>query len=178
MATKQNLKLKPKLTKPDMAPIEKVRDPSFDNAMANQDYFNNLAQALAIFQAQNYPAQVNPNNQTVSNEQQNVNNIYNALRDYKATNYPVSKVQNAGQQFAQFQPQAMQDYNKMFQQGMNTISSINQDTMTNFANMQPGMDVTQPATPVTSKPTMPVAGLGMQKSQAKPTRTFAPTKAF
>jgi hypothetical protein len=56
MATKKNLKLsKPQLKQPDMAPIDAVRNPNFDAALAQQDYLNNLAQSLANYKAQTYP---------------------------------------------------------------------------------------------------------------------------
>jgi len=47
----------PALRKPDMAPIDAVRNPNFDAAMAEQNYQNNIAQALADYQAQNFTMQ-------------------------------------------------------------------------------------------------------------------------
>ena len=92
-------------------------------------------------------------------------------------------IQGAFDQYAQSMPQNLAmnqiaDYNKMLQQGMQSASAMNQDAATNFANMQAGEPITQPATSVIARPTMPEAGLGMRKSQVRPTRTFVPTKAF
>jgi hypothetical protein len=68
----------------------------------------------------------------------------------------------------------MAAYNNFLQQGIQRSNTMNQDAATNFANMQAGAPTTEPATPSTAKPTMPVAGLGMQKSKAIPLpRTFS-----
>jgi len=72
------------------------------------------------------------------------------------------------------QSQQMQNYNNFLQQGIQRSNTMNQDAATNFANMQAGAPTTEPATPSTAKPTMPVAGLGMQKSKAIPLpKTFS-----
>jgi hypothetical protein len=56
MAKKTNLKLKrPQLRQPSTAPIDAVRNPNFDSAMAEVNYRNSLAQSLANYRAQNYP---------------------------------------------------------------------------------------------------------------------------
>jgi hypothetical protein len=56
MATKKNLKLsKPQLKQPDMAPIDAVRNPNYDIAMAQKNYENNLAQSIANSKFQNNP---------------------------------------------------------------------------------------------------------------------------
>jgi len=48
MATKKNLKLsKPQLKQPDMAPIDAVRNPNFDAAMAQKNYDNFIADQRA-----------------------------------------------------------------------------------------------------------------------------------
>jgi hypothetical protein len=48
MATKKNLKLsKPQLKQPDMAPIDAVRNPNFDAAMAQRNYDNFIAEQRA-----------------------------------------------------------------------------------------------------------------------------------
>jgi len=62
----------------------------------------------------------------------------------------------------------MQQYNQFLSQGMQNSNTLNQDAMTNFANMQAGIESTQPATATTPKPAMPVAGMGMQKSSPAP----------
>jgi len=68
----------------------------------------------------------------------------------------------------------MAAYNNFLQQGIQRSNTMNQDAATNFANMQAGAPTTEPATPSTAKPTMPVAGLGMQKSKAIPLpKTFS-----
>lgn len=55
MAKKTNLKLKkPQLRQPSTAPIDAVRNPNFDAALAQQDFRNALAQSLANYNAQNY----------------------------------------------------------------------------------------------------------------------------
>jgi hypothetical protein len=64
--------------------------------------------------------------------------------------------------------QQMQNYQNFLQQGMQNSNTLNQDAMTNFANMQAGIESTQPATATTPKPAMPVAGMGMQKSSPAP----------
>jgi len=122
--------------------------------------------------------------------------IYDSLRNYQAETYPVQTGGNSGsigQQFGQIaqgigrlmpqnpqvQQQQMQNYQNFLNQGMNSIASMNQDSMTNFANMQPGMPTTEPAQTSIAKPTMPVAGFGMQKSKVQPAKpsTFSNTPA-
>jgi len=74
----------------------------------------------------------------------------------------------------QMNPQKMQAFQNFLQQGIQRSNTMNQDAATNFANMQAGAPTTEPATPSTAKPTMPVAGLGMQKSKAIPLpKTFS-----
>jgi hypothetical protein len=68
----------------------------------------------------------------------------------------------------------MQQYNQFLGQGMQNSNTLNQDAMTNFANMQAGIESTQPATATTPKPAMPIAGMGMQKSSPAP-RKFSIT---
>jgi len=72
--------------------------------------------------------------------------------------------------------QQMKNYQDFLQQGMQRNNIINQGAMTDFANMEPGMQATQPATAVTPKPAMPVAGMGMQQSNSAP-RKFSTVKA-
>jgi hypothetical protein len=58
MAIKKQTNLKtrkPQLRKPSTAPIDAVRNPNFDAAMADVNYRNALAQSLANYRAQNYP---------------------------------------------------------------------------------------------------------------------------
>jgi len=64
----------------------------------------------------------------------------------------------------------MQAYNNFLQQGMQNRNALNQGAMTDFANMEPGMQATQPATATTPKPAMPVAGMGMQQPRKTPAR--------
>lgn len=57
MAKKTNLKLnRSQRGLPSASPIDAVRNPNFDAALAQQDYLNNLAQSLANYQAQTYPS--------------------------------------------------------------------------------------------------------------------------
>jgi hypothetical protein len=62
----------------------------------------------------------------------------------------------------------MATYNNLLRQGIQRSNTMNQGAMTDFANMQPGMQATQPATAATPKPAMPVAGMGMQQSNSAP----------
>jgi hypothetical protein len=66
------------------------------------------------------------------------------------------------------QNQQMATYNNLLQQGIQRRNTMNQGAMTDFANMQPGMQATQPATAATPKPAMPIAGIGMQQSNSAP----------
>jgi len=59
-------------------------------------------------------------------------------------------------------------YDNFLQQGIQRSNIMNQGAMIDFANMQPGMQATQPATAATPKPAMPVAGMGMQQSNSAP----------
>jgi len=69
----------------------------------------------------------------------------------------------------------MQDYNNLLQQGIQNSNTMNQGAMTDFANMQPGMQPTQPAT---ANPAMPISGQGMQQpKQAPAPRKFSTVKA-
>ena len=68
--------------------------------------------------------------------------------------------------------QQMQNYQNFLQQGMQNSNTMNQGAMNNFANMQPGMQATQP-TPARQMPSMPVAGMGMQQPKQTPPRKFS-----
>jgi hypothetical protein len=69
----------------------------------------------------------------------------------------------------------MEDYNNFLQQGIQNSNTMNQGAMTDFANMQPRMQPTQPAT---ANPAMPIAGQGMQQpKQAPAPRKFSTVKA-
>ena len=198
----------PALRKPDMAPIDAVRNPNFDAAMAQQDYANFMADQRARLASQRGQSNaediynrlneyniglgepINPQASLAAKQgRQNAEDIYNRLNEYalginelmraqpQQAPQPIQTI--AGPRSAvQMNPQKMQAFQNFIQQGIQRSNTMNQDTMTNFANMQPGMPTTEPATPSTARPTMPIAGIGMQKSQAKSTRTFAPTKAF
>ena len=63
---------------------------------------------------------------------------------------------------------AMATYNNLLQQGIQRSNTMNQDAASNFANMQAGAPIPQPATPAKANPTMPIAGLGMQQPRATP----------
>jgi len=78
---------------------------------------------------------------------------------------PGSNALNQGQQ--------MQNYQNFLQQGMQNSNTLNQGAMNNFANMQPGMQVTQTASRTTPNQTMPVAGMGMQQPKQTPSRKFS-----
>lgn len=59
-------------------------------------------------------------------------------------------------------------FDQFLKQGIDRSNTMNQDAATNFANMQAGMPATEPATSNIAKPTMPIAGMGMQKSKVVP----------
>ena len=63
---------------------------------------------------------------------------------------------------------AMATYNNLLQQGIQRSNTMNQDAASNFANMQAGAPIPQPATPAKANPTMPIAGMGMQQPKATP----------
>ena len=63
---------------------------------------------------------------------------------------------------------AMSAYNNLLQQGIQRSNTLNQDAASNFANMQAGAPIPQPATPAKANPTMPIAGMGMQQPKATP----------
>jgi hypothetical protein len=97
------------------------------------------------------------------------NDIPQAQKEELAARYQPSPMQGAMASQPQVpQPQQMQNYQNLLQQGIQRSNTMNQDASTNFANMQAGAPTTQPAVPATSKPTMPVAGIGMQKSSTAP----------
>jgi len=81
-----------------------------------------------------------------------------------ASQYPNQQAPQA----SQGAQNAMATYNNLLQQGIQRRNTMNQGAMTDFANMQPGMQATQPATAATPKPAMPVAGMGMQQSNSAP----------
>jgi len=66
----------------------------------------------------------------------------------------------------QMNPQQMQAFENFLQQGMQRSNTMNQDAAAGLANLQPGMQPTQPA--------MPVAGMGMGMQQ--PRQAPAPRK--
>ena len=63
---------------------------------------------------------------------------------------------------------AMSAYNNLLQQGIQRSNTLNQDAASNFANMQAGAPIPQPAAPAKANPTMPIAGMGMQQPKATP----------
>jgi len=75
-----------------------------------------------------------------------------------------------GNQFSQPMPQAqqMQNYNNFLQQGIQNSNTMNQGAMTNFANLQPGMQAPQQPRPTVPNPAMPAAGMGMQQPRQVP----------
>ncbi len=109
------------------SPIDMVRDPRFDSAMANQNYANSMRDQQARLAAQGQ---------------------YTQGRLMGAPTIP----QN---------PQ-MATYNNLLQQGIQRSNTMNQGSMTDFANMQPGMQATQPA------------GMGMQQSNSAPRKFSTP----
>jgi hypothetical protein len=62
----------------------------------------------------------------------------------------------------------MATYNNLLQQGIQRSNTMNQGTMTDFANMQAGAPIPQPAVPAKANQTMPIAGMGMQQPKATP----------
>ena len=62
----------------------------------------------------------------------------------------------------------MATYNNLLQQGIQRSNTLNQDAASNFANMQAGAPIPQPAAPAKANPTMPIAGMGMQQPKATP----------
>ena len=115
---------------------------------------------------------------------QNNPSIYDSLRpDYSQVGtVPMRSPQNPNQmnfgQIAQgigrLMPQIpqgqqqMQSYQNFLNQGMNNMASVNQGAAANFANTQPGMPTTGSAQQFAANPAMPVAGMGMQKSNTTP----------
>jgi hypothetical protein len=208
------------------APLDLVRNPNFDAAMAQQNYDNFIARQRARMAAQQgqftqgrlmgapteqggfdsiaqtmstsgQPIQQQP--QTLGTGQisvstqgsidpRNPNSIYNNLQPYvsQVGSVPMRNPQNPNQMnFGQIASgmqnitnsnpqQQMQNYQNFLQQGMQNSNTMNQGAMNNFANMQPGMQATQTASTATPNQTMPVAGMGMQKSSPAP-RKFSIT---
>ena len=195
-------------------PIDRVRDPGFDSAMANLNYRKSLAE----LQARAHAGQFDVRRDAVGGARQGQ---YTQGRLMGApTNRPIPPGGGLGgltadqagipaeqrkilddlmaRQAQQPIPAGggmggsigapenmrspnmpqdiMQAYNNFLQQGMQNSNALNQDAMTDFANMQPGMQATQPATATTPRPAMPVAGIGMQKSSTAP-RKFSTVKA-
>ena len=63
----------------------------------------------------------------------------------------------------------MATYNNLLQQSIQRSNTMNQDAAAGFANLQPGM---QPTKPATANPVVPVAGMGMGMQQ--PRKSLAP----
>ena len=69
--------------------------------------------------------------------------------------------------------QQAQNYQNFLQQGMRNSNTLNQGGMANFAKMQAGMQAPQ-QTNTTTKPKMPLGGIGMQQpKQASAPRKFS-----
>ena len=74
--------------------------------------------------------------------------------------------------------QQAQNYQNFLQQGMRNSNTLNQGGMANFAKMQAGMQAPQ-QTNTTTKPKMPLGGIGMQQpKQALAPRKFSTVKAL
>ena len=72
----------------------------------------------------------------------------------------------------------MKQYNQFLGQGMQNSNTLNQGGMANFAKMQAGMQAPQ-QTNTTTKPKMPLGGIGMQQpKQALAPRKFSTVKAL
>jgi hypothetical protein len=63
--------------------------------------------------------------------------------------------------------QQAQNYQNFLQQGMQNSNTLNQGGMANFAKMQAGMQAPQ-QTNTTTKPKMPLGGMGMQQPRQAP----------
>jgi len=161
MATKSK---KPILKKQNMAPIDAVQNPNFDQALAQQNYLNNLQQSLANLQAQNYPTmgsgQLGPNLEIptgrlggLTAEQAGISPEQKKILDQlMAKQQAEILTQGSAQQKANLQGsmigipnpaqsnqpnpqmQQMQDYNRTLQQGMQRNQEINKAAQ-NFAVM-------------------------------------------
>jgi len=184
---KQTYRSKPRRT-PPTAPLDLVRSPNFDSAMAQQRYDQMLADMTARAKAGQFDTRIDEVGQQSTNStagyaqvdpmtgMQGNQSIYDSLRDYQARTYPVPMGGNPngiGQQFGQIPQQQMQNYQNFLQQGMQNSNTMNQGAMNNFANMQPGMQATQTASTATPNQTMPVAGMGMQQPKQTPPRKFS-----
>jgi len=66
----------------------------------------------------------------------------------------------------------MQDYNRMLQQGIQNSNTMNQGAMTNFANLQPGMQAAQPAPQVRTRQSIPIPTSIAQKIKS-PAQNFS-----
>jgi hypothetical protein len=161
MATKSK---KPILKKQNMAPIDAVQNPNFDQALAQQNYLNNLQQSLANLQAQNYPTmgsdQLGPNLEIptggfggLTAQQAGISPQQKKILDQlMAKQQAEILTQGSAQQKANLQGsmigipnpaqsnqpnpqmQQMQDYNRTLQQGMQRNQEINKAAQ-NFAVM-------------------------------------------
>jgi hypothetical protein len=79
-----------------------------------------------------------------------------------------------GNQFSQPMPQAqqMQNYNNFLQQGIQNSNTMNQGAMTNFANLQPGMQAAQPTPQVRTRQAIPIPTSIAQKIKS-PAQNFS-----
>jgi hypothetical protein len=84
----------------------------------------------------------------------------NALNQLKSSY--LNEGQGGGTQPSIPQNPQMATYNNLLQQGIQRSNTMNQGSMTDFANMQPGMQATQPA------------GMGMQQSNSAPRKFSTP----
>jgi hypothetical protein len=204
-ASKPASKPLPTTTKPSS--LDLVRNPNFDSAMAQKNYANFMADQRARLASQRGQRNaediynrlnkfniglgepIDPQASLAAKQgRQNAEDIYNQLNEVASGINELMPAQPqqapqliqtiAGPRSAvQMNPQKMQAFQNLLQQGIQRSNTMNQAPAAGFANAAAGLANLQPRMQPT-QPAMPVAGMGMRKSQAKPTRTFAPTKAF
>jgi len=177
------------LPRPKPAPLDLVRSPNFDAALAQQEYQNSIADFRARMLAEQNAADamgvkyiatmgtsqpIPPGGGLggLTADQAGISPEQRRILDDLMTKQAQQPIPPGGGLGGQ--QQQMQNYQNFLQQSIQRGNTMNQDAATNFANMQAGAPTTEPATPSTAKPTMPVAGFGMQKSKAIPLpKTFS-----
>lgn len=148
MAKKQALK------KMEMTPIDNVRNPNFDSALAQQDYINTLAQLIADRQARGAAPDLMPIGGTGISavEMQNLSPERRmALEQRMAAPQGVPVVQQPVVPMVGYAggpnpaTNQMADYNKMLNQGMQRNQDINQAAQNLVAPTGPARSFSQMA---------------------------------
>lgn len=105
------------------SPIDMVRDPNYDIAMAQQNYANFMADQSARMEADRANSRIAP------------------IPPPEQGQFTQGRLMGAP-------TNQMLDYNNFLQQGIQSNNTLNQGAMTNPANIKPRAQVTQPAMPV------------------------------